>query len=383
MNSFQLGVNVGLCAFSFLISIFLFVAVCSQTAENIANPRRQKYFKAMIICTLVLAVADLMSRFDGRPGVYLILSHVGNFLLFFLGPVSVMLWFQYLSEQIGLGDKESRKVHSVLSWFTLIEWVLTLASLKTGWFYYFDRNEVYVRGPYFALSCVIVLFMMIFCEAVVIINRKSVDKRYFGALTLFPAIPIIGSLLQMGIYGYGFTVNCAVYALLIVFVFVQNRSLDTDYLTGVYNRRKLDIRMQQAIKNSAEGKTFSAILIDIDQFKNINDTLGHTVGDDALEDAAGILRSSLRTNTFIARYGGDEFCVILDVDEASDLEGIIERINSNAARFNLVSGKPYKIHFSMGGAVYAPSSNMELKEFQMLIDGMMYKNKHDAEVPKG
>ena len=70
-------------------------------------------------------------------------------------------------------------------------------------------------------------------------------------------------------------------------------------------------------------KVFSAILIDINNFKYINDTYGHNIGDSALEAAAKLLKSCLRTSDFIARYGGDEFCIIPDISNKNDLEALI------------------------------------------------------------
>jgi diguanylate cyclase (GGDEF)-like protein len=375
MSEFEFGIDIGLGIFSCAILIFLYAAVRGKTTERITHRRRQGYFLALVACSFIMSLADMLSRLDGRPGICVPICRVGNFVLFFFGPLQVILWFQYLGEQIGIRAGESRKIGYTLYALGALECMLVLISLKTRWLYYFDSSEVYHRGPFFTLSCVIVMFMMLFCEAEVIVNRDKVDKRYLLPLVAFPLIPIVGSFLQIAFYGIAFSLNSSVYALLIVFVYVQNRNLDTDYLTGVYNRRKLDMRMEQAIRMSADGRTFAAILIDIDQFKNINDTLGHPTGDAALEDAAGILRESLRTDTFIARYGGDEFCVLLNVAEADDLDVIMERINKNAERFNAVSGKPYQLRFSMGGAVYAPASQMDMKEFLMLIDTLMYKNK--------
>ena len=69
--------------------------------------------------------------------------------------------------------------------------------------------------------------------------------------------------------------------------------------------------------------------MDIDNFKSINDCYGHFEGDLALEKTVQILRASVNRNDFVARYGGDEFCIILESDKEAEVEHVVARINKN------------------------------------------------------
>jgi len=75
-------------------------------------------------------------------------------------------------------------------------------------------------------------------------------------------------------------------------------------------------------------------MIDLNDFKSINDSFGHGVGDHALQISAEILKSCIRTNDFIGRYGGDEFVIVLDISDIKDLEEIVYRINNSAEIYN-------------------------------------------------
>jgi diguanylate cyclase (GGDEF) domain len=151
--------------------------------------------------------------------------------------------------------------------------------------------------------------------------------------------------------------------------------MDTDYLTGVFNRQSLDNHIQSRIDAATSRHSFSAILLDLDNFKSINDCYGHYEGDAALINTANLLRNSVRSRDFIARYGGDEFCIIFEEDNSLDLDIVIQRINNNLQEYNRNTVKPYKLNFSIGFAVYDPSIGNRAELFIKVIDQKMYDEK--------
>ena len=176
-------------------------------------------------------------------------------------------------------------------------------------------------------------------------------------------------------YGMSYNWIGMMLSILIFYLNVQNRGLNTDYLTGIYNRRQFESYAKERIRNSSEGKSFSAISLDLDAFKRINDTFGHDVGDEALKDAVDIIKKSIRRNDFVARVGGDEFVVLLDFSNEDLLHDTANRIRSNAQIFNKENKKPYNISFSVGCATYDPHSKMGMDAFFSHIDKLMYEEK--------
>lgn len=107
----------------------------------------------------------------------------------------------------------------------------------------------------------------------------------------------------------------------------------TDPLTGVANRRHLDTRMETELaRRTRYGHSLSVIMTDIDRFKYVNDTYGHTAGDVVLRAFANQLGESVRTSDFVARFGGEEFVLLLPNTEVEEAAALAERIREATKR---------------------------------------------------
>ena len=120
---------------------------------------------------------------------------------------------------------------------------------------------------------------------------------------------------------------------------------------------------------------FLLIYIDIDDFKNINDTFGHGEGDHALKKVVKLLESTLRDIDIICRMGGDEFLLIFPDSSPKDLSIIKERFNKNLIKLNQTIKKPYRIGFSMGISCYDPDDPQSMDELIRITDNKMYEEK--------
>ena len=155
----------------------------------------------------------------------------------------------------------------------------------------------------------------------------------------------------------------------------QNHQITTDGLTGLSNRRKFDQELHRRAEQPA-GKHWGMLMIDIDEFKWINDNLGHVVGDEALKETAGILRRTFgRERAFLARYGGDEFVVIDNFRNGREAEGVKKRIERELARFNGETKREYRISLSIGYALWSEVARERPEQLVDLADERMYEEK--------
>jgi diguanylate cyclase (GGDEF)-like protein len=160
--------------------------------------------------------------------------------------------------------------------------------------------------------------------------------------------------------------------------------LQVDELTGTFNRetfaRLLDRRIREA-RATDNATLFSVLFIDTDRFKSINDTHGHQVGDKVLQLVANRIRQSVRTGDIVARYGGDEFVVLLkDVGLLSSAKAVAKKISETMAQpipgqyIALKAGALLEVSVSIGVALYPVDGN-SVNELIEVADQHMYEEK--------
>jgi diguanylate cyclase (GGDEF)-like protein len=150
----------------------------------------------------------------------------------------------------------------------------------------------------------------------------------------------------------------------------------TDELTGLYNRRGFFNLSEQQLKLAKRAKEKVYMLyLDIDRFKEINDTFGHNEGDEALKDIAMILRDSYRESDVIGRIGGDEFVVFPIGTNYETIKIVVDRLLGKIDIHNKKSNKSYKLSISIGVANYDPKKPCSLDELLNQADKLMYSQK--------
>jgi len=152
----------------------------------------------------------------------------------------------------------------------------------------------------------------------------------------------------------------------------------TDELTGLPNRRAFttlgDHEMRVAQRS---GDWIFLLYLDVDQFKQINDTLSHAVGDQALKDVATVLRSAFRSSDIVARLGGDEFVVLVSGEEEDFPREAGRRVHDAVAVFTQGNPRPYRLSLSIGSASMSPGQTTSLDSLMEKADRMMYEQKRN------
>lgn len=153
------------------------------------------------------------------------------------------------------------------------------------------------------------------------------------------------------------------------------RQASHDQLTGALNRWRFTLLLEQAIESAQRyGREFSVILFDVDHFKPINDYYGHNVGDDVLKALSSSVQEQLRSPDSMARWGGEEFILLLPETDAADAVQLAERLREQVSRLSLP--EEISLTISVGVAQYRGEPSAD--ELVRRADEALYSAKHQG-----
>lgn len=189
-------------------------------------------------------------------------------------------------------------------------------------------------------------------------------------LTILCSLNVAAVLLGVGII-----------SLKILYVVLKEKAMlsslaTTDKLTGLYNRHGfMAIVAQEVDAREQRTEALSILVLDVDLFKEVNDQYGHQCGDYVLSKLAKVMRAVLRKHEMIARWGGDEFIVLLPDTDTIELAALAERLRLEVAEtvFNFKNNH-ISISVSIGGTTYQPGDSFE--SLASRADRALYKGKH-------
>ena len=335
-----------------------------------------RLFRLLLLSTALMLILDMTSWIlDGKAGAAArVALYAVNSLYYAIHSAPTVLYILYADYEVYRDESRTARLGKPLAVFIITMVAVALSTPWTGLLFQISEKNYYLRGPAFPAYAVILFGLTLFSTAPLLIMRKKTSTRTFWTLLAYPLLCITAALIQDLFYGLVLIWPATTVFLITAALNMYRLRGDTDHLTGMANRRSLDEELARLI-GSARVKGFSGILVDLDEFKSINDRFGHELGDQALEDAAEILKSAIRRDDFVARFGGDEFVLLLPGSNATALAEIVARIHALSEAHNTSSGRPYRLDFSVGAAVYDASLDPSARSFLARIDKAMYVDK--------
>jgi diguanylate cyclase (GGDEF)-like protein len=304
----------------------------------------------------------------------------GNALQYALMCLIVFLWYFYNDYYIFKDLIHFRKWLPLTIIPLLISTTLALLSPWFGFFYTISPENIYARGDLFYLSAIFTYFYPVLTASVIHLNRNKIRKSDYAPLMFFIIPPALAGLFQTLNYGVLLIGPSITFSFLVAFIYIQSKNMELDYLTGLYTRKELEYFTEMLSKRKNSKKLYGGLMVDIDNFKGINDVYGHDTGDRVLREVSDIFLKSFRNTDFVSRIGGDEFVAICEIQSLSDLEIIVKRIQSHVESINTLEHFPFKISLSIGFDRW-DLKNFSKEEFMIHIDQKMYLEK-DAKKQK-
>ncbi|MDD3921879.1 MAG: GGDEF domain-containing protein [Eubacteriales bacterium] len=336
----------------------------SHSKNHGFKTQRYYFFQYMVISNIFLLITDSLCWIAmGRPGTLMHLTHIASTTAFYvLDPLPSYFFLRFTDVVLGVpAEKEKR----LLRWYSLpvlMHMAIALVSPFTGWFFNITPENQYLRGSLLPLSFFL-SFLLMFVGAFKAIKRYIRAKRAndeiaknvreYSWLIKFTVIPLIGGILQLFFNNVTFVWNISVIALLVLYINNQNAELTTDTLTGLYNRRQAFAYFDRFVRENEKEKDSTAVVVlDINNFKTINDVYGHIMGDEAIIAVARAMEKEFRWDDCICRFGGDEFMVITKYGAKDPMEAAVARVNARLKKLHDVGTLPFALSVSAGYAMW-------------------------------
>ncbi len=287
------------------------------------------------------------------------------------------------------------EAHYIALGFIPMHIALTVLNYYFGFLFTVDPVDGYSRGPLFLAQYAFVLaYVVIACGRLlyfIIIGETDMEKQKYLSIFLFPALPIAAHIVQAFVPTAPLISIAITSSALILFLNLTQNVISLDPMTGLNNKKLFKSVLRRKMDETDRNSDLYVLMIDIDKFKQINDTYGHVEGDKAIIRTASALRTaSIGTTrrTTLSRFGGDEFVVLVEYEKDKREEALEEiRQFCNRVRQSIISQGidacvPYDLRVSIGIAIY--SSNMKnADDFINAADSDLYVKKHEKDVNIG
>ena len=333
-----------------------------------------KIYDGMAIVNLLGALSETIAFLvDGKQFIgSRQINYVSNSICF-IGTVSIgLLWCLYVELRIYRNYKRIFKKARFVMFPWVVEVIMVLCNLLgTGIMFKISEGNIYQRA---AGAIVGYISLIIYFAYSIYLVHQS--KKQGMNLNFFPVIYFVGPcfagvLIQF--LFYGITSSWVLVAVALIFVQMQSyaENLYMDELSGLYNRRYLNAVLTE--RKITIGKSLYGIMMDVNDFKYINDNFGHSMGDKAICTLGNILLRSIPDGGIAILYAGDEFIVLLSGVDTERVLATMDEINHNLSQFNESKIEPFTLSVSMGYAEFGAGDDTEA--FLMHMDEKMYEEK--------
>ena len=330
----------------------------------------------MVALTLVALIAETGAFLvDGVPGrANRFLSYFLNGYLFLASSAVATLWVCYVDYHIYRSLKRLRKRAAFIFVPFLLVAALALADcFGAGNLFCITADNVYTRGRLTALSYIVLFYDYIYSTALAVIAVKWRYHIRFFPVHYFILPCALGTIVQGLRYGISVGWFCTSLAFFFIQMQMQSMSAFLDDLSGLYNRRYYNHFIQK-IANSRTTKVISGVMLDVNNFKRINDRYGHLAGDNAIRNLGKILANISSEHSTSFRLSGDEFVIISPGYREVQTQRLIQDFQRSVEAFNRNSGLPYALSVSVGYTVFE-TANFDSDRFLHQMDMKMYEAK--------
>ncbi|MBP5280313.1 MAG: GGDEF domain-containing protein [Erysipelotrichaceae bacterium] len=353
----------------FILMMLYYISRSRAVRHNIED----RMFFFMIFGVIVGCFMEAFSyTIDGKlfPGARII-NYIANTYLYTVNMLLPLVVLIYVD--IGLyGDvNKARKKYRKEIILAFIMFAVNIVNFFVPVSYYINEFNVYERRPFSYFYYVVILYFCIIAMSVTRRFEKENGARTFLNIKMFLIPVLVGAGLQFMFYGLSLAWLSAAIGMVCLYMMQQNEAAYIDSLVDIYNRQYFNHILAGWISS---GRSIVGVMIDVDNFKSINDNYGHSEGDEALKALANILKKARKDNERVFRFAGDEFIVMKITDDLHGLDRFMNDVEKGLEKYNKENELPYTLAISYGSSHFEPDKS-NVDTFMKQMDDNMYKMK--------
>lgn len=346
---------------TYLIDIIALIYLMSLLHSSTSLIKyRKAAFYACILVTILIIVSEAATIFSSNGSADLrIINIVFNILGFSLSPMVPILI-------VLIFDNRILKSYKFLLIPTIVNIFATVLSIQYKIIFYIDENNYYMRGQYFYIfiAVYIINYLMLIISTLDI--RKKYNYPIRRKMFMLFMFTVFGTSIQIVNPSIYVSWHCVTLTLFLYFLLVAEFDSRVDNLSGLYNRAAFDKVSNELNK----AKTLSIIVLDVNDFKSINDSYGHDYGDKVINTLGKIIRDSFNRHYSCYRFGGDEFVVIShEVDREkidAQLHAMINTLKQSREKGIVLPTLAY------GYSIYTGEEKLDFNKLLKEADEQMY-----------
>lgn len=309
------------------VSVILLCIIWVYSRKGTLIPSlKNRLFQFCFLTTLIAMVTNILSTvmIYNSAIIPLFLTHIVTLIYFIFTPLMGVSYFCYSSTF-------SFEKRNYPGWFglTLIPAIIyvffVLANPLTGWLFTLTSTAGYQQGPLISLTYIVFYIYCLACFVLGMMYKHSVDPQIRKILTSFPLLALAVIFFQQIFPETILSGSAATFALLIIYLYLQNKQISMDYLLRIPNHQEF-VEMLQMLVNGKMSKEAVVLVISLRGFKRINDRAGQQNGDAFLKVVCSYLQSIAKHHT-LYRYSGDEFAILFMDDSKKEVDDFINKLN--------------------------------------------------------
>ncbi|MEG2275924.1 MAG: GGDEF domain-containing protein [Clostridia bacterium] len=277
-------------------------------------------------------------------------------------------------------EKNNEHINSFLLAILLAPAIITFCILVSNSYtsnvYTIVDKNIIIKGSMFYLTNIFTVASIGITLVYLIIKKESFAKSDFTVLLYLILCTLTLIFLRINVPQINILWTVTAFNLAMMFLLLQKQIAEYDSLTRAYSRRVFDTFIENKIAKSDKQAVFSAMFIDLDGFKEINDNFGHSEGDLVLRKFVELIYIAVGKKAKVVRYGGDEFLVYFEATTKELLNSYVLNIAKEINKYNESSGKNYNIKYSLSSEIYTKKFK-SFDQFLRNLDNNMYKSKKE------